>query len=73
MSCCGEYDEEDEPTVRHLIHDLSSPWVDLDKPAVLEFYAPGAPGDTVTLVITGITVTERGQSLDYTFRERPKQ
>jgi hypothetical protein len=68
VSCCPEYNDEQEPTVRHLIHDLSSPWVDPGKPVVLSFYAPGAPGDTVDLVITGVTVTGRGQSLDYRFR-----
>jgi hypothetical protein len=66
-SCCGEYDAEEVPTVRHLIHDLSSPWVDLDKPAVIEFYAPGEPENTKRLAITGITVTERGQTLEYEF------
>lgn len=67
MSCCSEYDDEPLPTVRHLIHDLSSPWVDPGKPVTLSFYAPGAPGDTVELVITGVTTTARGQSLDYRF------
>jgi hypothetical protein len=70
VSCCSEYDDEDLPTVRHLIHDLSSPWVDPNRPVTLELYAPGLPGDTMEIVITGVTTTARGQSLDYIMREQ---
>lgn len=70
MSCCSEYDDEEQTTVRHLIHDLSSPWVDPNKPIILELYAPGLPDDTMELVITGVTTTARGQSLDYIMRKR---
>jgi hypothetical protein len=72
VSCCSEYDAEALPTVRHLIHDLSSPWVDPNKPVTLELYAPGLglTCDTMEIVITGVTTTARGQSLDYIMREQ---
>jgi hypothetical protein len=55
MSCCD--DEEDPPSVRHLIHDMSSYWIDQGKPVYVSV------GSDVFLV-TGITSTARGQSFN---------
>lgn len=53
-------------TARELIHELSEPWVDLDKPITVGI-CPGGWADAayVGLVITGVTCTSRGQTLDY--------
>ena len=61
MSCCDD-DEEDPPTVRHLIHDLSSYWIDQGKPVYVGFTS--TDGTMHLFVVTGVTSTARGQSLD---------
>lgn len=61
MSCCG--DDEDPPTVRHLIHDLSSYWIDQGKPVYVGF--TDSDGTYHEYVVTGVTATARGQSLDF--------
>jgi hypothetical protein len=63
VSCC----DEEEPTARRLIHALSAPWVDPAKPVTLSVHTCGSGRDVVELLITGITTTARGQSLDYEF------
>ena len=60
MSCCD--DDEDPPTVRHLIHDMSSYWIDQGKPVYADF--TGTDGTLHLFVVTGITSTARGQSLE---------
>lgn len=59
MSCCGG---EDGHSARSLIHDLSSPWIDQDKPVTVDFM--GKDGVAVVFVVTGVTSTARGQSLE---------
>ena len=60
MSCCHE-DGEDLPTVRHLIHDMSSYWIDQGKPVYTGFYDDH--GEYHNFVVTGITSSAGGQSL----------
>ena len=62
MSCCDD-DGEDPPTVRHLIHDLSSYWIDQDKPVSVGFY-DASTGEYHAYVVTGVTSGGGGQSLD---------
>jgi len=54
--------EEDLPTVRHLIHDFSSYWIDQGKPVYVGFH--DIDGTYHQFVVTGITSTARGQSLE---------
>jgi hypothetical protein len=58
VSCCD--DGEELPTVRHLIHDMSSYWIDQAQPVYVDFH--DANGTLHLLVVTGITSTTRGQS-----------
>jgi hypothetical protein len=60
MSCCD--DEEDPPTVRHLIHDMSSYWIDQGKPVYVDF--TDSAGVSHLFAVTGITSTAGGQSFD---------
>jgi hypothetical protein len=60
VSCCD--DDEKLPTVRHLIHDLSSYWIDQDKPVYVGF--TGTDGTYHSFLVTGVTSTARGQSLE---------
>jgi hypothetical protein len=60
VSCCD--DDEDPPTVRHLIHDLSSYWIDQGKPVYVSFH--DSSGEFHQFVVTGVTSTARGQSLE---------
>lgn len=62
MNCCSPEPDEDAPTVRHLIHDMSSYWIDQGKPVYVSFY--GAPDGPHEFIVTGITSTARGQSFD---------
>lgn len=60
MSCCD--DDENPPTVRHLIHDLSSYWIDQGKPVYVSVHDSG--GELLQFVVTGVTSTARGQGLE---------
>lgn len=59
MSCCDA--GENPPTVRHLIHDLSSPWVDQGKPVTV--FITDSAGAPLRFAVTGVTTSARGQSL----------
>lgn len=61
MNCCE--DDSEPPTVRHLIHGLSSPWVDQDKPVTFGTYDSG--GSYREYVVTGIRTRAGGQGLDF--------
>lgn len=61
MNCCCD-DDESVPTVRHLVHDLTSHWVDQGKPVYVS--ACDAAGYMRQFVVTGVTTTARGQSLE---------
>jgi hypothetical protein len=62
MSCCD--DDEKPPTVRHLIHDLSSYWVDQNKPVYVSGPWDAETGKFQQFMVTGVTTTAGGQSLD---------
>lgn len=63
VSNCCEGDDGKPPTVRSLIHDFTSPWVDQGKPVTFSAYDSG--GSYRTYVVTGITTTAGGQELDF--------
>jgi hypothetical protein len=63
MSCCEGGPGEDLPTVRNLIHDLTSPWIDQAKPVYVVQYDEA--GNTIReFVVTGARSTAAGQSLE---------
>lgn len=69
MSCCSPEPDEDAPSVRHLIHDMSSYWIDQDKPVYVDCH--DASGELRLFMVTGITSTARGQSFDLRPVENP--
>ena len=62
MSCHGR-PHDAVPTLKDLIHEMSAEWTHADQPVYVDVY--DTEGNLTNCPVTGITVTARGQTLDF--------